>query len=199
MQQNFPSKKKFTKKFFSEKGKFLFSISYEQATLEEYFEFFAMSEKDRQLTLIEMILEQIPLNFYEKIIQKIFPYYLPKIARKLELESLCLEIITDRFRSYESIFEKIYKKKTTQNTKNDWIWLFSASLSLICEKYHISVLDVIKNLTLEQFLWLQEGVVYSLNTQTEEWQKENSYALAGDKKSSTNWEDIKNQFKNIDV
>lgn len=195
MQQNFPSKKKFTKKFFSEKGKFLFSISYEQATLEEYFEFFEMSEKDRQLTLIEIILEQIPLKFYEKIIKKIFPYYLPKIARKLELESLCLEIIQDRFRSYESVFEKFHKRKSIENTKDDWVWLFSASLSLVCEKYNISVLEAIKNLTLEQFLWLQEGVMYILNTQTEEGQKENNYVLSGNKKTSHNWEDIKNQFE----
>lgn len=49
MQQNFPSKKKFTKKFFNEKWKFLFSLSYEQATLEEYFEFFEMSEEKSKL------------------------------------------------------------------------------------------------------------------------------------------------------
>ena len=41
-------------------------------------------------------------------------------------------------------------------------------ISLVCEKYNISILDVIQKLTLEQFLWLQDGVTFLLNTQTEE-------------------------------
>lgn len=195
MQQNFPSKKKFTKKFFSENWKFLFSISYEQATLEEYFEFFEMSEKERQSTLVEIILNQIPLKFYEKIIKKFFPLYLPLFARKLPLEELCLEILQNKFRSHASIFENIHKKKTKKSAYENTWGLFSTSLSIICEKYNISVLDAVKNLTLEQFLYLQDGAIFILNMQTEEWQKINNYALAGNKKSSTNWEDIKNQFE----
>lgn len=196
--QNFPSRKTFIKKFFTEKWKFLFELKYQQATLWEYYEFFEKSDKERELELIELILSQIPQKIWEKPLAKIFPHYLPKIARHLDFEELCTEILQNKFRMHESIFTEVHEKKQKNNagSNKEVVWIPSAIISLVCEKYNISILDVINNLTLEQFLWLQDGVTFLLNAQTEEWQKENSYAMRGNKKSSTNWEEVRKQFKN---
>lgn len=188
--QNFPSKKKFTKKFFSENWKLLFSISYEQATLEEYFEFFEMSEKGREIFLIEKILKNIPLRFHEKIIQKIFPNFLPKRFLVLDFEKIATKMLSEIFTTHESVFSNI--KSDGKNSSSQI--LFSASIAIICEKYHISIIDAVKNLTLEQFLWLQDGAMYLMNAQTEEWQKINNYAVGRNKKSSHNWEEIRKKF-----
>ena len=188
--QNFPSKKKFTKKFYREHWKFLFSISYEQATLEEYFKFFEMSEKDREIFLIEKILSNIPLRFYEKILKKIFPNFLPKRFLVLDFENIVTKMLSEIFTTHESIFVNI--KSNEKNSSGQM--LFSASMAIICEKYHISIIEAIKTLTLEQFLWLQDGAMYLMNAQTEEWQKINNYAVGRNKKSSHNWEEIRKKF-----
>lgn len=122
------------------------------------------------MELIEFILSQIPKNSLEKLLAKIFPYYLPKIARKLDFEKLCTEILQNKFLLYESIFSEIYEKKQKNNSgsNNETLGIPQVSLSLVCEKYNMSVLDAIHTLTLEQFLWLQDGVTFLLNAQTEE-------------------------------
>lgn len=72
--------------------------------------------------------------------------------------------MNDIFLTQESIFASIHSRnKDTHSGQAP----FSALLTIICEKYHISVVDVMA-LTLEQFLWLQDGVIFSLNVQTEE-------------------------------
>ena len=123
-----------------------------------------MSEKDREIFLIEKILSNIPLRFHEKIIQKIFPNFLPKRFLVLDFEKIATKMLSEIFTTHESIFVNI--KSNEKNSSGQM--LFSASMAIICEKYHISIIEAIKNLTLEQFLWLQDGAMYLMNAQTEE-------------------------------
>lgn len=68
----YPLRKNYEQDFLSEKGRKLFTLKYQQATMEEYHEFFALSETDRIKQLYDIFHRQCPLSFTEKILAFIF-------------------------------------------------------------------------------------------------------------------------------
>lgn len=119
-----------------------------------------MSELERIGLLYDIIRKQIKRTLFEKIkdILKIERAY--KMEAQIDISLVIRNMIANRFRMYESIFTEKEKKG-----KNG---LYSANLSLVCQKYCISPHDLYKNYTLEQYLWMLDGVIYQMNEMSEE-------------------------------
>lgn len=171
----FPLKKTFEQDFISEKWDLLFTLTYEQATMEEYHNFFNQSSENQMLEVYRMIKDQIKLTKMEKLLSKVFRWYRGHIERSLEVDIMIQNVLANRFRTYESIYESSHEKKKKSGSSQKW--LFSANLSIVCQKYCISPTDLFKNYTLEQFMWLQDGVIFNMNMTDKEWQAENQMAL----------------------
>lgn len=101
----YPIKKTFEQDFLSDKGKNLFTLRYEQATMEEYYEFQALSTEQKFLSVYSIIQRQISLLWWERILKWIFPNYISRVERGLDIEKLVVNIIANKFRTSKSIFE----------------------------------------------------------------------------------------------
>lgn len=132
----------------------------------EYYEFFALDTNAQYISVYKEVEKQIPMNFFERCIKKILPRYMPRILRMIDIEKLVVSVLDNKFTAYESIFNEV-NKKDSKKKKGD-SGLFSASLSIVCQKYCISVMEAMEKLTLEQFMWLQDGIIYNLNIQDKE-------------------------------
>lgn len=174
---DFPLRKTFEQDFINKDGQNLFTLRYRQATLDEFHEFFALSSTERLLELYKMIREQIPMTIFERFMRLIFKNYRGKIERSLDVEKMCVNVLENRFRIYESVFKKVEHLETEETKKEETKSLFSSNLSIICQKYCINPVDLFKNFTLEQFMWLQDGVIFSMNAWDKDWQLKNKMAL----------------------
>lgn len=188
----FPLKKTFEQDFISEKWDLLFTLTYEQATMEEYHNFFSKPSHDQMMEVYRMIKSQIKLTWMEKVLSKIFWWYRGHIERALEMDVIIQNVLANRFRTYESIYESVHWKKKWWSSQK---WLFSANLSIICQKYCISPTDLFKNYTLEQFMWLQDGVIFNMNMTDKEWQAENQIALVDKEEVKRRAEETRRAFE----
>lgn len=171
----FPLKKLFEQDFVNEKWKILFTLKFEQATIEEYDEFMYLPSEKQMEKLSNFVIAQIPLNWKDKILSKMIHNYVPEVARQIDLNWTIKSIVINKFRPYKSIYDdvQIDRMKKTQNRK----WLYSANLAWICQKYNISILDLRTKMTLEQYIWMLDGIIFSYNESTKEWQVINKMAL----------------------
>jgi methyl coenzyme M reductase alpha subunit len=71
---DFPIKKIFKEDFVNKKGKVIFTLEYEQATLEEYFEFNQKSEEEQGLEIYNLVHQKIPLTIFERFLKLFFPH-----------------------------------------------------------------------------------------------------------------------------
>lgn len=173
----YPVRRTFKQHIVNEKGQILFTLAYEQATMGQYFAFNALSIEQQNQTIIDEIVSQIPYKWYEKIIKKIFPNFLPIWAKEVDFAKLAEWMIIKKFRVHNSIFSEIFsrKNKTNKGSKNETP--FASTLTLVCEKCSISPVDVMEKLTLEQFMFLQDGLVYNNNELDDEGKKENAFVM----------------------
>lgn len=190
---DFPNKKTFEQDFISEKWKLLFVLRYEQATLEEFFEFYRKSEIDQKMELYQIIKDCIPYSFFQKILKKILPWYRVKLERNIKYQQIVEDIQNNRFRIHESIFDE-YDKKKWKGWKGSGKWLFTSTLQSICSQYCTPISEIM-NLTLEQFFYLSDGLRFTANEMTKEWQAINNYALRDTKKAQESAERIRKAFK----
>lgn len=107
---DFPTKKNFEQDFIF-RGKVFFTLKYKQATLQEFFDFYALTPEEQYLELRTIIETQIPFFFWQKIIKKIFPRYKTKFEKALNIEEIVQNIQKNRFRIYESIYSELDAKK----------------------------------------------------------------------------------------
>lgn len=192
---NYPIKKLFKKKIILkewQKEK-IFTYTYNQATIEEYLEFFNKNAKERYLECYEIIHKQCPKTIFERFLTIFFPDFIWKIERKLNIEEEVVEIMQNRFRTYKSIFSEIQEKKKSSNQKG----FFASSLQIICKEYNISPDDLLKKYTLEQFLFFQDWIVYNMNMQTKEGQSENNIALIDKEALKKRAEETRKAFESI--
>lgn len=193
----FPLKKNFEQDFISENWQALFTLKYTQATMEEYHEFFQQSDNERQEELYEFIKKQLPLTLSEKILTFIFwKRFRGKVERSLDIEKMCMNIIENRFRTYESVYTKTEHLRTTK-TANRKV-LFSANLSMVCQKYCISPTELFKNFTLEQYIWLQDWIIFNSNEADAEWQTENKMALVDKDEVKARAEETRKAFEEME-
>lgn len=171
----FPLKKIFEQDFLSENWCNLFTLKYQQATMKEYHEFFAQTHEDQMQELYLIVKKQIPLTFLEKILSLIFRWLRWKIERSLDIDVMIQNILENRFRTYESVYTKTAHLRKWGNSNKKA--LFSAGLSIVCQKFCMSPTDLFENYTLEQFMWLQDWVMFNINEWDKEWQMENQVAL----------------------
>lgn len=194
----FPLKKNFSQDFISQDGKALFTLAYDQATIEEYHEFFHQNLDQRMRELYAIIKKQLPLSFIEKILKTIFWHnFRGKIERSLNMENICLNILENRFRTYESVYKWVeHLRENGGNT--DKKVLFSANLSLVCQKYCMSPSELFKNFTLEQYIWLQDGIIFNMNESDKKWQAENQLALVDKEEVKKRAEETRKAFAELE-
>ena len=194
----FPLKKNFSQDFLSQDWETLFTLRYDQATIEEYHEFFHMSLEDRMLELYSLVKKQIPLSLWEKILTFIFgKTFKGKIERSLKMENLCLNILENRFRTYESVYKSIEHLRE-DDSKTEKKVLFSANLSLVCQKYCMSPSELFKNFTLEQYMWLQDGIIFNMNESDKKWQAENQLVLVDREEVKRRAEETRKAFEELE-
>lgn len=145
---DFPLKKTFEQDFITESGKTLFTLRYEQATLNEYHEFFHLSEEDRIKEIYFMIRKQLKRTLFERFMDFIGKEVVYKSEQQVDMPLLFRNVVANRFRMYESI----YTKKGNKGKSG----LYSANLSMVCQKYCIAPHDLYARYTLEQYLWLMD-------------------------------------------
>lgn len=170
---DFPTKKHFEQDFIF-RDKILFTLRYEQATLREFFDFYDKNAEEQFIELAEIIIKQIPFTWYQKIIKKILPWYRTSFEKALDMEKMVMNIQANRFRIYESIFKEYDEK---QARKAGSKWFFATGLKQICSWYATSISEVMNTLTLEQFLYLSDGLRFEVNEMTKEGKWINKYAL----------------------
>lgn len=177
---DFPLKKTFEQDFLSDKWELLFSLIYEQSTMAEFHEFFAKSSHEQMMEVYRMIKKQIKLTWMEKLLSFVFWWYRGHIERSLEMDVIIQNVLANRFRTYESVYNQTeHLRKSEENSWNiEKKVLFSANLSIVCQKYCIDPATLMKEFTLEQYMWLQDGVIFNVNEQEwKKWQAENQMAL----------------------
>ncbi|MDR1987360.1 MAG: hypothetical protein LBQ24_00900 [Candidatus Peribacteria bacterium] len=152
---DFPIRKTFIEEFINEKGKIIFSIKYEQATMGEYFEFLAQTIEQQELEVYNLIHKNISLTIFERFLSFFSPTYRGKLERKLDLGKIVQKILSNKFRIHNSIFNN-KKKKGTKKYYEAINPIMSASFANICEKYSMSPLELLNNYTLEQYSWLND-------------------------------------------
>lgn len=190
----FPLKKNFSQDFISEDWKTLFTLTYDQATIEEYHEFFHQNLDQRMRELYLIIKRQIPLSLIEKMLTVIFgKNFRGKVERSLNLENMCLNILENRFRTYESIYKWVEHLRENSGNSDKKV-LFSANLSLVCQKYCMSPSELFKNFTLEQYMWLQDGIIFNINESDKKWQAENQLALVDKEEVKKRAEETRKAF-----
>ena len=104
---DFPLKKTFEYDFLDKEGKNLFTIKYEQATINEYDEFMFLPMEKRFEVLFNFVTEHLPVTWYQKILKTIFKKYVTPIEASLDFENVVKNIMINKFRSYPSIFENV--------------------------------------------------------------------------------------------
>ena len=119
------------------------------------------------------IKKQIPLSIFEKVLNAIFPGYQWKFERSMDMESEITEVMQNKFRVYKSVYDEVNKRKWESWKK----FLYSANLAIVCQKYCISPIELFKEFTLEQYMWLQDWIVFLANEIDDEWKMENQIAL----------------------
>lgn len=192
---NFPLKKIFEKEFSFydwEKLVWKFVYRYEQATIQEYHEFFAKSHEEQILELYQEFKKQIPLSNTEKILSFIFEWYKWKLERRIDVDKEIVEIMENKFRIYKSIYDDLPKKQSKWSSKKS---LYSANLSIVCQKYCISPVELFKNFTLEQYMWLQDWIVFISNEVDDEWKLENQMALVDKEEVKKRAEETRKAFE----
>jgi hypothetical protein len=112
---DYPVKKTFTQDFIL-KNKTLFTLEYEQATIEEFFEFNRSDKSDQANLIYEMINKQIPCTFLDKIKKLINKNYKNKIQKIINYEKIILNIVANKFRTYESVFSDIDKRAAKKSS-----------------------------------------------------------------------------------
>lgn len=71
------------------------------------------------------------------------------------------------------MYDSIYTEKGKKGKSG----LYSANLSLVCKSYSIAPHDLYKHYTLEQYLWMLDGIIFQANEMTKEGQAKNKAAL----------------------
>lgn len=172
---DFPLKKTFTQEFITKDGKNLFTLKYEQATIEEYDEYMYLNVDQQVELMYNFVKKQIPLKLYEKILTYFIPGYISLLEQALDMPLIIKNISINRFRTYKSIFDDVpmILKKQDKGKK----WLYSANLAWVCQKYNIDVIKLRKEVTLEQYMWMIDGIIFSNNELSKEGQAINKYAL----------------------
>ena len=197
---DFPVKKVFREEFVDRKGKVIFILEYEQATLNEYLEFNQKSQEEQALELYNFIHKQIPLFLFEKFFKLFNGNYIGKIEKRLNIDDLCIKIFQNKFRVYKSIYSGSNKipripKKFYENVPV----IMSASIANICEKYIISPLELLQNYTLEQYMWLNDWLIFIWNSLTEEGKKQNYNALVDKEWKKNNLKKVKEIFEKYNL
>lgn len=169
----FPTRKNFEQDFIFQ-DKILFTLKYKQATLQEFFDFYEKTPEDQFIELAEIIVEQIPYTLFQKILKKIFPWYRTAFQKAIDIEKVVKNIQANRFRIYESIFKEYDEKQAKKGTGK---WFFATGLKQICSWYATSISEVMNTLTLEQFLYLSDGLRFEANEMSKEGKWINKYAL----------------------
>lgn len=172
---NFPLKKTFEQDFIDNSWKVLFTFKYEQSTIQEYHEFFAKTTSEQIVELYWMLRKQTPKTLFQRFILFFFKNYITPIERWIDLNLLLQDIIANRFRTYESIYSDVPALESAPTSEKKS--LYSANLSIVCQKYCIDPVTLFNNFTLEQYMWLQDGVIFNINENDKEWQMKNQMAL----------------------
>lgn len=189
---DFPLKKTYEKTFTLWERSFV--LKYEQATIAEYHEFFAKSHGEQIQELYQEIQSQIQLSTTEKILSFIFQWYRWSLERSMDMDKELIEVMENKFRTYKSVYEEVNQRKSwgsKQSSKS----LYSANLSIVCQKYCIDPFSLFKNFTLEQYMWLQDWVVFIANESDKEGKMENQLALIDKEEVKKRAEETRKAFE----
>ena len=183
---DFPEKKDFEKDYKLNYKK-NFTLIYKQSTIWEFIEFFKKNELEKNKFLEEIIFNCIYKNKFKKFLRKF--WIKNKIEKYLNFEQIKTEILKNKFKSYESKFA--WLDKNSKNSES----LFSFYLILFYQNFWLKPQDVL-NLTLEQFNYLMDWVIFYNNLKTKEWQSKNNFALWKKKVDKRKFEKNKQYFEN---
>ena len=189
----FPVKKTFSQDFLNKKWNTLFTITYNQATINEYYEFLNKSPKEQTQEIYEIIIKQIKFSLKDRILKFFLKNYITKIEKWINFEEVIWSIFANRFRTYTSIFNWLRKTwKWWSKWSIDSVWL-----SAICKEYNISPTDLMQNYTLEQYFWFLDWIEWQNNSLTKEWEYINNEAIKDKEAIKNRAEETKKAFDKL--
>lgn len=113
---DFPTKKNFEQDFIFN-GKVFFTLKYTQATLQEFFDFYALSPENQYLELREIVESQISYSFWQRVLKKVLRGYKTKFEIAIDIDNIIQNVQKNRFRIYDSIFTELDIKKAKGKSK----------------------------------------------------------------------------------
>ena len=172
MKEFLPPKKIFEQPILDTKWRIVFTLKYEQATLREFYEFYALSNIEQSQLVFNEIRSQIPCNIFERILKKIFKWYTTRLECNTNFNTIAHTYILNRFRNNKSIFDDTRLNKPSKNK-----YLVRNTLAHACQFWNLSLTELLDNYTVEQFGRLLDWYVFDINSQSKEGQKINNYCL----------------------
>ncbi len=187
-----PPKRTFEQDFILE-NKNLFTLKYEQATLQEFFEFYGKSKEIQIQELLELINSQIPFSNLERVKKRLIKNYKTEIEMIIDYEKLLINILNNRFRTHNSMFEWVSTGTSWKKTPS----LMRNSFAQVCNFWNVSFDDLIEKYTIEQFLWLLDWVRFENNNQSKDWKNINYMAMQDVDGRKKRAEETKKAFENF--
>ncbi len=187
-----PTKKTFHQDFILETSH-LFTLTYEQATLWEFFEFYSKPKEEQIKDVVKIINDCIPYTRIEKIKKKYITWYKTEIEEMLDYDKLIINILNNRFRTYNSIFDGV----KTWISKNKNKWFMRNSFAQVCSFWNIWFTELLEKYTIEQFLWMLDWVRFEANSQSKDGQNINNMALQDVKWRKQRAEETRKAFENF--
>lgn len=123
--------------------------------------------------LVDLIRGQIRLSFWEKVQRFFSKNFVSKVERELDMPLIIRNVLANKFRAYKSIYDVLPENKN--RAKGSGGGLESANLAIVCQRYNTDLFTLRKNATVEQYLWLLDGIIYLNNEMDDEGKAKNTY------------------------
>lgn len=154
--------------------KVVLHLEYKQATIQEFIEYTHKSPIEQYKEIDDIFKSCVRYSIFAKLLKKLYTKYETVWEKNIDKEKIYTNIMNNRYRTIESIYADTDKYRSKQNTDKT---MGRMALARVCKVRNISLSDLIHNYTLEQFIWLADGVQYEANSQTKEGRWINNIAL----------------------
>lgn len=101
-------------------------------------------------------------------------------------------VLENKFRLHKSVYDALPKEEG----KASYSSLPSANMAIVCQRYNIDPFTLRKTATIEQYLWLLDGVIFLNNEMDDEGRGKNRYVMVDRDAVKKRAEQTKKSFKN---
>lgn len=118
------------------------------------------------------------------------------MERELDIALIIRNVLANKFRAYKSIFDALPENKN--RAKGSSGGLESANLAIVCQRYNIDLFTLRRNATVEQYLWLLDGIVYLNNEMDgDEGKAKNIYCTVDREAAAKRAKETKDAFNKL--